>query len=208
MAKKVIQMYDKYKSTTKIYPKVIKDCFQDDAKEYIEGQVVANPELAGTEASLTGLEVGGTKYKVEQPINVEANPTLAGTEADLESIEIGNTKYKVGGGKTLYEHIITVTASTDSHVYVIQVINDSNTSIDTLTKLINYFYNKLGTTKVYPASGGNLYGNLGFTAQYIEMNDSTHIRFIGMDKTGSLWNNTTLATNTEGFTVTDTVTAL
>ena len=107
MAKKVIQMYDKYKSTTKIYPKVIKECFQEDAQEYIEGQVVANPELAGTEGSLTSLEVGGTKYKVEQPINVEANPTLAGTEADLTGIQIGETKYKVGGGSQLYQHNIT-----------------------------------------------------------------------------------------------------
>lgn len=64
MAKKVIQMYDKYKSTTKIYPKVIKECFQDDAQEYIEGQVEANPEIAGTEADLESIKIRNTKYKV------------------------------------------------------------------------------------------------------------------------------------------------
>ena len=63
-------------------------------------KVEANPELAGTEAALTGLEVGETKYKVEQPINVVANPTLAGTEAALEGLQVGETKYAIpaGGG--------------------------------------------------------------------------------------------------------------
>ena len=58
-------------------------------------KVEANPTLAGTEAALTGLEVGETKYKVEQPINVVANPTLAGTEADLTGLQVGETKYNV-----------------------------------------------------------------------------------------------------------------
>lgn len=75
-------------------------------------EVVANPELAGTETDLTGLQVGETKYKVEQPVNVEANPTLAGTEADLTGLQIGDTKYKVpsgGGGGGKYRHNITFT---------------------------------------------------------------------------------------------------
>ena len=144
MAKKVIQMYDKYKSTTKIYPKVIKECFQEDAQEYIEGQVVANPELAGTEAGLTGLEVGGTKYKVEQPINVEANPTLAGTEAELEGIEIGDTKYKIGGGKQLYQHLVSIYNA--NFTVTITIINDVATQFNFTTlhayiKGLGYYYN-------------------------------------------------------------------
>ena len=63
-------------------------------------EVVANPTLAGTEDGLTGLQVGETKYKVEQPINVVANPTLAGTENALTGLEVGNTKYKVDSGMT------------------------------------------------------------------------------------------------------------
>ena len=144
MAKKVIQMYDKYKSTTKIYPKVIKECFQDDAKEYIEGQVKANPTLAGTEASLTGLEVGGTKYKVEQPINVVANPTLAGTEADLESIEIGETKYKIGGGgKQLYQHNFYIISAVVR--LTAKITTDSSTQM-TANDLANYLYSNGLTT--------------------------------------------------------------
>lgn len=57
--------------------------------------VEANPELEGTEDTLTGLQIGETKYKVPQPTTVEANPTLAGTEDSLSGIQIGNTKYKV-----------------------------------------------------------------------------------------------------------------
>jgi len=64
MAKRVIQMYDKYKSTTKTYPKIIKECLQEDVTNYIEGQVEANPELAGTEADLESITIKGTKYKV------------------------------------------------------------------------------------------------------------------------------------------------
>ena len=58
----------------------------------------ANPTLAGTEAALAGLEVNGTKYKVNQPTTVVANPTLAGTEADLSGLQVGSTKYKVPSG--------------------------------------------------------------------------------------------------------------
>lgn len=60
-------------------------------------KVVANPTLAGTEAALTGLEVGTTKYKVNQPINVEANPVLTGNEPIMGSIRIGLTSYALPG---------------------------------------------------------------------------------------------------------------
>ena len=69
-------------------------------------KVEANPTLAGTEAALTGLEVGETKYKVEQPINVVANPTLAGTEAALTGLQVGETKYKVLGKE---DFVVTIT---------------------------------------------------------------------------------------------------
>ena len=127
MAKKIIQMYDKYQSTTKVYPKIIKECLQEDVTNYIEGQVVANPTLAGTEAELTGLQVGDTKYKIPEGTVVTANPTLAGTEADLESIEIGDTKYKVGGGKQLYRHCITILYATQYFISF-DIINDREAS--------------------------------------------------------------------------------
>lgn len=59
--------------------------------------VVANPTLAGTEDSLTGIQIGETKYAVDSGTSVVANPTLAGTEDSLTGIQIGETKYSVGG---------------------------------------------------------------------------------------------------------------
>lgn len=63
-------------------------------------EVVANPTLAGTEAALTGLEVDGTKYKVNQPIVVEGNPSGAGGGSALTGLKIGDTVYKVRDGST------------------------------------------------------------------------------------------------------------
>lgn len=73
-------------------------------------KVIANPTLAGTEANLTGLQVDDTKYKVEQPIDVEANPVLAGTESALTGLKVGETKYKVeaGGGGALYLTTVSI----------------------------------------------------------------------------------------------------
>lgn len=68
--------------------------------------VVANPELAGTESSLTGLEVDGEKYKIPEGTEVIANPTLSGTESPLTGLQVGDTKYAVGGGTKLYKHIV------------------------------------------------------------------------------------------------------
>ena len=38
--------------------------------------------------------------------NVKANPTLSGTETELMGLEVNGTKYKLGGGGSLYRHII------------------------------------------------------------------------------------------------------
>ena len=68
----------------------------------INARVKANPALTGSEADLSALEVGGTKYKVPQGgtgTEVEANPALSGSEADLTAIKVGGTKYKVGSVK-------------------------------------------------------------------------------------------------------------
>ena len=73
----------------------IKQFAREEVNESIDEVVEANPALAGTEADLTGLKVGDTKYKVPTGTNVEANPTLEGTESDLEGLKVGATKYKV-----------------------------------------------------------------------------------------------------------------
>ena len=74
--------------------------------------VVANPTLAGTEDVLTGLQVGETKYKVENGTEVVANPTLAGTEDALTGLQVGETKYKIESGTVKYLHIISVNFKT------------------------------------------------------------------------------------------------
>ena len=97
MAKKIKVLTDKYKSTTKIYPKIKKECLPSDVLNDLDDitKVVANPTLAGTESELTGIEVGDTKYKIPEGTVVIANPTLAGTEDNLEGLQVGDTKYKI-----------------------------------------------------------------------------------------------------------------
>jgi len=59
--------------------------------------VVANPEMSGDEDDLVGLQVGETKYKINDNVGSEviANPILEGNEDSLSSIEIDGTKFKV-----------------------------------------------------------------------------------------------------------------
>ena len=93
MARKVFQMRDKHLSTTNLYPKQIEQSLPKDVvpvatepetytptgeepeAEYITINnvtykvgggtlVIANPTLAGTEADLTGIQIGDVKYKV------------------------------------------------------------------------------------------------------------------------------------------------
>lgn len=145
MAKRVIQMYDKYKSTTKTYPKIIKECLQKDVTDYIEGQVEANPTLAGSEAELTGLQVGDTKYKVPQGTTVIANPDPAG-ETALTGLQIGDTKYKVGS--KLYQHNLWVKGSryaggTYHYIYCgISITSYSNTPLTTYALIKDYLISK------------------------------------------------------------------
>lgn len=153
MAKRVIQLYDKYKSTTKVYPKVVEESFEPSAKEYIKGQVVANPTPAGGETTLAYLEIGGTKYAIPVPTNVVANPELAGTEAELGSIQIGETKYKIGGGKQLYQHNITGKEKTTANFkgrVGFTIINSSPTEM-LLSDIIDYL------TTNYPVSDTSSY---------------------------------------------------
>ena len=84
------------------YLKELKANHSDPSASWGGTEVVANPTLAGTEGDLTGLQVGDTKYKVPEVINVVANPTLEGTEDPLTSLQVGDTKYK---NKFYHHHI-------------------------------------------------------------------------------------------------------
>lgn len=166
MAKRVIQLYDKYKSTTKVYPLIVGESITPDAKDkiddIIEDNIVANPTPAGGETTLAYLEIGGTKYAIPVPTTVVANPTLAGTEADLGSIQIGETKYKIGGGKQLYRHCIVANADFSTYGYTyhltFDIINDNANALNTNVKIAEYLYNHdikwdSGLTKMLPISG-------------------------------------------------------
>ena len=82
--------------------------------------VVANPTLAGTEASLTGVQVGSTKYKVEQPTTVVANPS-GSASTDLTKIQIGSTNYNVAGGTEVVAN--PTLAGSESNLTGLQVGN-------------------------------------------------------------------------------------
>ena len=167
-------------------------------------QVNANPTLAGTEAALEGIEVGTTKYKVEQPINVVANPTLAGTEAALEGIEVGATKYKVSSGSDVYVNNIFMQGSYtsgSSTVYqdiITTVI--SKTPITTVSELMSYIdtygvlYHLPGgqsNTRCIPATGyaqtsssASDRGTTCFVGRTVNDPTSTLLQ-LGVSKTGT-----------------------
>ena len=94
--------------------------------------VVANPTLAGTEAALTGIEVGDTKYKVEQPIPVEYeelfddNVVISSTPVtplSLGYVDIGaypiNKMRATVNGKLLIFYDGRLSYSDDNTLYVI-----------------------------------------------------------------------------------------
>ena len=99
-------------------------------------EVVANPTLAGTEAALTGLEVDGTKYKVNQPTTIEGNPAGAGGGSALTGLKIGDTVYKVRDGATNGLGYLT-TAPTAANTDGIKIVV---LSAEPATKYNGYLY--------------------------------------------------------------------
>lgn len=129
-------------------------------------KVEANPTLAGTEAALTGLEVGDTKYKVEQPINVVANPTLAGTEAALEGLQVGDTKYKAGAP----DFIVNITVTEDggslipsldkTYEQIVAAITDNyNIKINVTVTIFGTAFTMTTRDYGYSAAAGGITGN-------------------------------------------------
>lgn len=135
MAKRVIQLYDKYKSTTKVYPLIIGECLTDDAKETIK--CIADKEIE------------------DNVPDIIANVELAGTEAELTSLQIGDTKYKIGGGKQLYQHNIFLSSTGYLAKISVSIISESSTSMtlnDLKTWLNNKGFNNVST--LYCLVGG------------------------------------------------------
>lgn len=99
-------------------------------------EVVANPTLAGTEDPLTGLEVDGTKYKVNQPIDVEGNPAGVGGGSALTGLKIGSSVFKVRDGSTNGLGYLT-TAPTAANTDGIKIVVLSS---EPATKYNGYLY--------------------------------------------------------------------
>ena len=137
----------------------------------LSNQVVANPTLAGTEATLEAIKIGDTSYKLSI---TTANPTLAGTETNLTGLEVNNVKYKM---PDLFQHIIYITNTLNTtERIIVKEENNSSEAIDTLEKFVNYFYSKLGTTGVFPANGGVVIENRFLIVQYLNfLADSNRI---------------------------------
>lgn len=137
------------------------------AWEYKNDNIVAaNPTLEGTESELTGIEIGGTKYKVPEVI---ANPTLEGTEDDLTGLEVNGVKYKAGGGGgTLFEHNISMVQS-NTFIYL-RIINDSQSQISTIPGIAAILHARgcrSGYANVYSCSGSRERGSTGaYTANH------------------------------------------
>lgn len=171
MAKRIVQLYDKYKSTTKVYPLIVGECITPDAKDkiddIIEDNIIANPTPAGGETTLAYLEIGGTKYAIPVPTTVIANPTLAGTEADLGSIQIGDTKYKIGGGKQLYQYEISF-RNVDSQILfnINFILADNLTSINDFKDWLTT-NNHTSTSNLFYISGGHFKGSVAY-ALYLD----------------------------------------
>lgn len=77
----------------------------------LEQEVIANPTLDGTEDNLTGLQVDGTKYKVES-----------------------------GGGGHLYRHLCQCKIGTNSQI-CFEILNNDNAAFSTFQSCATYLKN-------------------------------------------------------------------
>lgn len=160
-----------------------------DDLENVATKVEANPELEGTEASLTGLQVGDTKYVVSEGTVVNANPELVGGESSLTSIQIGDTKYKVIEKE--YQHNIRIVVKDNQSAMPqidvsFTITNKSNTKINTYTSLRDYLDSK----------GFKNYDNTAITNQQTKAvsgfwNDTTNTRYIPLTNISTLYSSST-----------------
>lgn len=121
-----------------------------------------------------GIDISGNEISTDRS-KVVANPTLVGDEATLEGAEIDGVKYKVGGGDSLYRHVINETYAWISFV----IITKSNTPF-TMQTLAKWLYDN-GYDSMYNRytasshSGGSantsgVYSTEGTSIKYITSN--------------------------------------
>lgn len=162
--------------------------------------VVANPTLAGTEAGLTGLQVGETKYKVDAGTTVVANPVLAGTEADLTGLQVGETKYKIpsgGSGAATHITLMDLVDIDDVIATMPSCIIGFNTSDDTFISWCETFAQEHG----YDTTSEDKYFEIAFyptCTNYLSDSNDNHfggaLLDVKFDTTGNMY-----FSNTIGF---------
>lgn len=142
-----------------------------EAQFTITNALIVNPTLAGTETALSGLQINGTKYKID-----------------------------AGGGSTLYHHWVTIQFSNSKGYLSFDVINDTNTSFQNMTasqintaltgqrysangiyvdgsnrRVIEYVgFSSGNTIQVFYDDGSNVYGNVSTTLQVSAIYDVTN----------------------------------
>lgn len=182
MAKKIIQMYDKYQSTTKVYPKVLEECLPEDYQ--------------------------GLPDTVEDIPVVVANPTLAGTEGDLEGIQVGDTKYKIGGGKQLYQHNLNWGVDSNglkTNLHGLFIINDSPTpfTFNTLLQwLSSHGYEQSSATDFTHRYSAGAYGTRAYgdgSYQFLGMTKSYGNNFITLILRNTSYDGVISSLDTDGF---------
>lgn len=103
----------------------------------INASVKANPALTGSEAELSALEVGGTKYKIPQGstgTEVEANPSASAT-GTLSKIKVDGVVYSVpqsGGSSSSGIETVKVNGealTVSSKAVNIPVVSDTNAGV-------------------------------------------------------------------------------
>lgn len=144
-------------SDTKVYVKEVGPDtinFQEVDKETLGTKVVANPELTGDEAKLTGLQVGDSKYSVGDvgEITIEQTQLLSTTEIQLTEAQANILKefnfvhikipfasleqvvIKVGQNNQFAVFITPAQVNADNQTFYTQSVIDFTTNIVTQTE--------------------------------------------------------------------------
>lgn len=195
MAKKITVLTDKYKSTTKIYPKVILDSLTPEVKEYIESQASNDPKLfiirteptyiAGNAYSISKSDITGDYKQYDYVLYVDwTSGQVIKSLYYINMIDVNTVLLTligdVSGGKQLYQHNIYFKDGSSS-IHAI-ITNDNNTkfTIETFTKWLydNGFTGVSPNYLCYPLSfyysnGAQKLSSQGFSSE----NGTTNLKY-------------------------------
>lgn len=131
-------------------------------------KVTANPTLAGTESALEGLQVGDTKYKIDNEI-----PTVTLATTDISSVLTGIIAFLVGGNDTIQRKKFTLTSEESESVRAKfeSILNRPNKDA---FLMIEGFYSKF-SGYIYNNGAFNVFItnilNMGMTSSYTFLNN-------------------------------------